>query len=118
MRLTLAPGYHDAIRLCKRQSKMRRFDFCGDFRAQLREKFGDYVVARQSIRILWCEIFFANHSARVDEEEAGKGHPLVHPFSLGVKHMEPADNFGIGIGQQWKINIVPFREILRIAGLS
>src|SRR5258708_7084837 len=56
-----ATWYDTAIGLCKSKLEMRRLNILGHLRAQLREEFCNDIVRRQSIRVLRCEILFANH---------------------------------------------------------
>src|SRR6266478_2236383 len=58
-----ATWYDAAIGLCKGKLEMGRFDVLSHFRAQLREEFRNDIICRESVRVLRCEILFANNPA-------------------------------------------------------
>ena len=111
-----ATWYDTAIGLCKGKLEMRRFDVLSHLRAQLREEFRNDIICRESVRVLRREILFANNPARVDIEESGVGHSFGHSFRFCVKHVEMANDFGVGVRQQGKLDFVPLGEILQDRG--
>ena len=50
---------------------------------------------------------------RVDIEKPGTRHSSRHPSRLRVEDIETADNQGIGVGQQRKIDLVPAGEVFQ-----
>jgi hypothetical protein len=84
-----------------------------DFLAQFREEFGDHVVSRKPLAVLGFEEFLANHAARVDEEVSRPRHAIELTGRLSVQNLISANNFGIGIGKQGKIDFPAIREILQ-----
>ena len=108
-----AARYDAAIRLCKSELKMRRLDILHYLGAQLRKKFCNNIIRRQSIRVLRREILFANHAAGVDVEESGVGHSFGHSLGFAVEHVEAANDFGMGVSQQRKFDFVTVGEVLQ-----
>ena len=108
-----ATWYDAAIRLFKSELEMRRFDILGHLGAQLRKELCNDIIGRQAICVLWREILFANNATSVDVEESRIGHSLGHSLGLVVKHVEAANDFGVGISQQRELDFVPLGEVLQ-----
>src|SRR5882724_9416580 len=108
-----ATWYDTVIGLCNSESEMRGFDLLGHLRTQLREEFCNDIICRQSICVLRCEILFANNPTGVDVEEPGVGHTFSHSLGFAVEHVEAANDFGIRVSQQRKLDFVALGEVLQ-----
>jgi hypothetical protein len=92
---------------------MRRFDILGHLGAQLRKKFCNNIIRRQTIRVLRREILFANNAVGVDVEESGVGHSFGHSLGFAIEHVEAANDFRIRISQQWEFDFMALGEVLQ-----
>src|SRR6266852_4271821 len=90
---------------------MRRFDGLAHFLAQFGEKLPNDIVCRKSVRVVGLKILLANSAALVDIEKSRVRHPFGHPLRFSVKDVKTANDLGIWIGQQRKLNIVPLSEV-------
>src|SRR5712692_2391018 len=91
---------------------MKRFDGLAHFLGQFREKLPNDIVRREAVRIFGFEIFLANSAALVDIEKSGVRHPFGHPLRFCVKDVKAANDLGIRVGQQRKLDVVPLSEVL------
>ena len=90
---------------------MRRLGGLAHFLRQFGEQLPDDVIRREAVRVFGFEILFANHSARVNVKKSGMRHPLVHALRFGIQDVKAANDPGIGIGQQGKVDLVTFRKV-------
>src|SRR6266852_1615079 len=108
-----AAGGHGAIGLCQGESKMRRLDILAHFLGEFGEEFSNDIVRREAVRVLDLEIRAANNAFRVDVEESGVRHPLVHTFRFRIEDLEAANQAGILICKQWELDFMPVRKVLQ-----
>src|SRR5713226_2282295 len=108
-----AAGDHSAVRLCQSESKMRCFDILAHFLGKHRGKLSDDIIRREAVSVFGFEIRVANNAFRVDIEESGARHSLVHTFRFGIEDVEDANQAGIRIRKQRKFNLMPVGKILQ-----
>jgi hypothetical protein len=84
-----------------------------DFLAQFRKELSDHVVSGKPLAVLGFEELLANHAACVYEEVSRPRHTIELAGRLAVQNLISANNFGIGIGKQGKIDFAAIREILQ-----
>lgn len=90
---------------------MSRFGCLAHFLDQFWEEPRDNVVRREAVGILRFEKFLANTSAVVNVEKPRMRHPLVHTLCFSIQDVKAANDLGIGIGQQGKLNLVALSKI-------
>ena len=66
---------------------------------------------REAVGVFGFEILFANDTIFVNVEEPRMRHPFGHSLGVRIQHLETANDLGIRVGQQWKLNLVPAGEV-------
>src|SRR5215469_1836370 len=90
---------------------MRRFDFLANFLGQFREELPDHVVRCEAVRVVRFEVLLPNYAAVISVEKSWKRHPLGHALRFCIQDVEAANDLGIGISQQGKLDLVAFRKV-------
>jgi len=78
---------------------------------QFGEEPRDNVVRREAVRVLRFEILLANNAAVIDVEKSGMRHPFVHTVGFFIESIKAANDLGIRIGQQGKLDVVALRKV-------
>ena len=108
-----AAGGHGAIGLGQGEPKMGRFDILVHFLCKFGKKLPNNVVRREAVRILGFKIRVANNAFRVDVEESGVRHSLLHPVRFRIEDLEAANQAGFLIRQQRILNFMPVGKVLQ-----
>ena len=107
------PGKRDAIRLRNRELEVGCFEAVRDFFAKLRKEFNNHVVPGKPLAVLRFEELFSNHATSVDKEISRASHALELTRGLDVENLVGANDPGIGIGEQGKIDFAAIREVFQ-----
>ena len=105
-------GYDDAVRLCQGELEMRSLHLLINLLRQLGEQLDDYVVRSETIEVVRFKQLLPNDSLSIDVKEARMGHSLLRSCGLLVQNLELANGDRIGVGQQWKVDLMPVSEFL------
>ena len=106
-------GNARAVGLLNHELKVGSFDSIRDFFAQFRKELGDYVVPGEPFPVFRFEELFPNDPVRVDEEISGPRHSLVLTDGFAVENLIGPNRFGVGVGEQGKINLLAVREVFQ-----
>ena len=88
-----------------------RLDALANLLGQFGEELRDNVVRREAVRVLRFEILLANNAAVINVEKSGMRHPFVHTLGFCIENVKAADDLGIRIGQQGKLDVVALRKV-------
>ena len=99
------------VGLRKREPEVGSFEALAYLLGQFVEKFRDNVVRGEAVRVLRFEILLTNNAAVIDVEKSGMRHPFVHTLGFCIENVKAANDLGIRIGQQGKLDVMAIRKV-------